>query len=516
MLGAITKIRLAHKHPLELPLSHDPATRHSFCNAHAPELAPCHYFPKVSQLRPCVPSRSGSRRPCSGPRGRCADADDGSSGFRSRWQNFQVDLLRDAPLRELPTEAAPNAPTPRAAPNNTRSFFKTVLLSSRRLAGGWEASNERRSAATESSAETSFFAAPSIALFYDREVGPWNVSLRYSAGYVYFFTPDYLGPGETGIHSQTAAADILYRGTRLDLRSNATASYGSGFDIERSGQSDRFVFTELLAADYQVGEFTRAGANAGVSYALYPSDSAGPEDSQSRFSSSIYGDYFWTGRTRLRLELGAGTENQSTGGSSIDRSYTQTMLRVNYRATEKLTVDAGLGFGVIEDTNPQSSGKDGFRTIYTLSLAYAPTEKTSALLYFGLDATNIRPEFSLAVNWHPRENTYASLSIYQRTNLSTLVLAEDRTTRGILASLRQRLFGRVELGLGGGYELEKTEDDQAGDDEGFYFVAASLAWQMNAWAAWQLESRVSSRRDQGGTEDDGLQTRASVSFRLTF
>jgi hypothetical protein len=439
------------------------------------------------------------------------------SEFRSRWQNYQVDLPRDVPLRELPPEGEGETPAPRAT-QSLRSFFQNgpvVLRAS--LSAGWETSNEQRGTAMANSAESSFFAAPSIALFYDREIGPWTASVRYSGGYVYFFTPDYLGGGKNGIQSQTAAADIQFRGTRLDLRSNTAASYGSGFDIERGDQSDRLIFSQLLAGDYQVGEFIRAGASAGFGYALYPSDSDGPEDSQSRFSGALYGDYFWTGRTRLRLEVGAGNETQSTGGASFDRTYTQALFKVNFRASEKLTLDAGAGFGIVEDSRALDSGRDGFRAIYTLAFAYAPTEKTSVRLYFGLDGTSIQPEFSLAVDWRPRETTQASLSIYQRTNLSTLVLAEDRMTRGILASVRQRLFGRVELALGGGYEMERVEDGPpGGGDDAYFFVAGSLLWQMNAWAAWQLESRVASRRYQTGPEDGDLQTRTSLSLRLTF
>lgn len=481
-------------------------------------------FRKVSQL-PRLPRRFVAIGVAASvlPVPRAADAQSvmtvRESEFRSRWQNFQVDLPRDTPLRELPAEGDAESPKPRAT-QSLRAFFQNgpvVLRAS--LAIGWETSNEQRftTATAGNSAKSSFFAAPGVGLFYDREIGAWNVSVRYSAGYVYFFTPDYLGGGDNGIQSQTAAADIQFRGTRLDLRSNAAASYGSGFDIERGGQSDRLLFSELLAADYQVAEFIRVGANAGISYALYPSDSEGPEDTQSRFSSALYGDYFWTGRTRFRLEMGAGSENQTTGGASTDRTYTQALFRVNYRASEKLTMDVGLGVGVVEDSSPQASGKDGFRTIYTLALDYAPTEKTSMRLYFGLDGTNIQPEFSFALNWHPRENTFASLSIYQRTNLSTLVLAEDRTTRGFLVSLRQRLFGRVEFGLGGGYELERIEDGgSSSDDDAYYFVAGSLSWQMNAWAAWQLESRAASPRGQSAGGDNDLQTRTSVSLRLTF
>ncbi len=441
------------------------------------------------------------------------------SEFRSRWQNFQVDLPRDVALRELSPEAEAAA-TPLGPSESLRSFFQNgpvVLRAS--LTVGWETSNEQRNAATENTAESSFFAAPTVALFYDREVGAWDVSLRYSGGYVYFLTPDYIGGGQNGIQSQTAGANFLFRGNRLELRSNAAASYGSGYDLERGDQSDRLIVTELLGADYQVAEFIRAGASATISHALYPSDSDGPEDAQTILTGSVYGDYFWTGRTRLRLELGAGNESQSTGGASFDRTFTQALFKVNYRASGKISLDAGLGAGVVEDsrvTTAQDTGPDGFRVIYTLAADYLPTDKTSVRLYFGLDGVSIRPEFSLTVNWRPRANTSAFLSVYQRTNLSTLVLAEDRTTRGFLVSLQQRLFGRVNLSVGAGYEQQTVADGGPSGDDGYAFVAAGLSWQMNAWAAWQLDSRVASRRDQSGPEDSDLQTRTALSLRLTF
>ncbi len=478
-------------------------------------------FPRVTQL-PRLPCRLFAIGVAAAvlPAPRVADAQSvmtvRESEFRSRWQNYQVDLPRDTPP-SAEGEAAAQRPK-----QSVRSFFQNGPVVLRASLGlGWESSNEQRYTATTNSAESSLFAAPSIALIYDREIGPWDVSVRYSGGYVYFFTPDYLGGGKNGIQSQTAGADFQYRGTRLDVRSNTAASYGSGYDIQRADQSDRLIFSQLLAADYQVGEFIRAGANAGFGYAFYPSDADGTEDSQIRFSSALYADYFWTGRTRLRLEAGAGNETQTTGGSTFDRTYSQALFKVNYRASEKLTAELGLGVGVVEDSNALDTGNNGFRTIYTLALDYAPTEKTSVRLYFGLDGTNIRPEFSLAVNWHPRENTYATLSVYQRANLSTVVLAQDQLTRGVLGSVRQRLFGRVDLAVGGGYEVETALDSgdsnsSSSDPDAYFFVGGSLSWQMNSWASWQLDSRVASRRYQTSSQDQNLQTRTSISLRLTF
>jgi len=405
-----------------------------------------------------------------------------------------------------------------------RSFFRNSPVDLRGgLTSGWEYSNERANQPDQQNTSTSsFFTAPVIAAFYDREMGPWTVSLRYSAGYVYYFDPDYSPNGERPeIPSQTAGIDLALERARLRLRSNSTGSYGSGFDIEREQQTERLSVAENFSADYQFGEYVRAGLAATGAYDRYAGQSDDFDDVRSRVAASLYGDYFLTGKTRLRLELGAGNETQDTGAqTALERTFYQVLFRVNYEASEKLTIDAGLGLALQNETAPDGVTDDGLRLIYQLAVVYNPTEKTGVRLSIGREATAVAPNLSLVGVWRPRDTTAVELSVYQQASLSTLASAQDRIARGALASVQQRFFQRIGAGISGG--IEKEEYKSVGSREAlpsadpYYFLAMTLAWEINRWLALQGQWQTSSRRDFGSTADTRLRTRASVSFRLTF
>jgi hypothetical protein len=305
------------------------------------------------------------------------------------------------------------------------------------------------------------------------------------------------------------------------VRSNSIGSYGSGFDIEREQQTERLSVAENLSADYQVGEYVRAGVAATAAYDHYSGQSDDFDDVRSRVGGSLYGDYYLTGKTRLRLELGAGRETQDTGTqTALERTYYQAVFRANYEASEKLTIDAGLGLAFQNETAPDGQTDDGFRPVYLLAVIYNPTEKTGVRISIAREATAVAPNLSLVGIWRPRDTTTVELSVYQQASLSTLASAQDRIARGALASVHQRFFQRIEGGISGG--IEKEEYKSVGSAvalpsaDPYYFLATTLAWEVNRWLAFQAQWQTSSRRDFGSTADTRLRTRASVSFRLTF
>jgi hypothetical protein len=455
--------------------------------------------------------------------------------FRSRWSNYNVDQPRPAERVELSAEAQEEARRAKVAATPRTTFRIGPVDLRGNVGAGVEYSNEQLQVAQSENhvSDTSLFAAAAVAALYDREMGPWTVAARYSAGYIYYFDQDYVAAGDSGgVHSQTAGLDILRQGTRLEFRSNTAATYGTGFDIERRGETERLTLSQMLSAEYPVTEFVRIGGSARGSYESYSSQTIGVSgrddgttDSRTFFSGTLYGDYVWTGKTRLRLEFGAGREQQEIGdGDSASRNYVQGQLKVNYRPTAKLSIDTGIGLGVLKgegaEFNNQSdlAQSDGLRAVYSIAADYTPTEKTSVRLYLGVEATAVQPEFSLAVNWHPRENTFVTLSVYQQSGLSTISIGQDRIARGVMASAKQRFFQKGEAAISAGVEQEEYSGGGGGSDadQSYYLATASLTWEFSRWLAWQTQVRTTSRRDQFSSSDGGSQTRASTSLRLTF
>ena len=447
--------------------------------------------------------------------------------FRSRWSNYHVDQPQVERATAARTETGDAVPEHGIVPA-LRSWFRTgpVILRGS-LTSGWEFSNERfRTTQLRDPSTSSFYVAPAIAASYDRDLGPWTVSFRYSAGYLRYLDDNYSASGSgggsgSGGLSQTAGFDLARQGTRLALRSSTSASSGSGYDVERARQTDRTSFAELLFAEYSLTEFLHAGATFSAGREIYSDAGSGSDETRDRWAGSLYGEYVLTGKTALRLEFGTGRESQLSGvQTALERSYYQGLLRVTYRPTGKLILTPALGFGLLDETGSGSQTPEGFRAVYSLAADYAPTEKTSVRLYLGVEGTAAQPEFSLAVNWHPRENTLVNLSIYQQSGLSTVAFAQNRTRRGALASIQQRLFQKLSAGLSAGWEQEETDDSNsqgaAVSQDPYYLLAANLAWEINSWLIWQAQSTITSRRSFSSEAGNSAQTRASVSFRLTF
>ena len=352
-----------------------------------------------------------------------------------------------------------------------------------------------------------------------------TVSFRYSAGYLRYLDQNFSPAGGTaGGLSQTAGLDVARRGSRLAFRLGASANSGSGYDIERNRQTDRTSFAEAFSTDYALTTFTRIGASLNAAHETYSNGGIGTDDSQNRWSALLFGEYVVSGKTQMRLEFGVGQESQISGEiTSRDRSYYQGLLRVKYQPSDKLTLTPALGFGVLTQSGQASlldRNSDGFRTLYSLGVDYTPTEKTAIRLFLGTEGASVQPELSLAVVWNPRANTLVNLSVYQQSGLSTIAVIPDRTRRGALLSLQQHLFQRIDTGLSIGWEKEEWNDSNAPGAgatlDPYYFAAATFAWELNPWLTWQAQSRISSGRSSTAAQNKGAESRASVSFRLTF
>ena len=439
--------------------------------------------------------------------------------FRSRWSNYHA----DQPSLERTTTRV-NPETGEAETGIApvlRSFFRTgpiVLRAS--LTNGWEYSNGRLSTTQMANrSESSFFTAPAVLAAYDRDHGPWAVSFRYSAGYLRYLDRNYApgGGSASGGLSQTAGLAVERKGSRLTFRTNASASSGSGFDIERNGQTERKTLGGQVSADYSITEFTRAGASITGSRQSYSAQSGNLDDTLAQWAALIFAESILTGKTSARLEFGAGQSSQMVGTNTTrDSSYYQGVLRLNYQPTAKFTFTPALGFGVIEQSGRVRDSQNGFRALYSLAIDYVPTEKTGVRLFMGLEGASTKPELSLAINWHPRENTRFGLSIYQHTGFSSFLDISERTTRGALFTGQQRLFSKLNLGLGAGWEQEESTDASAADPDPYYFFATTLGWEINSWLIWQAQYRYSSGRGGSFNGSNLTESRASTSFQLTF
>ena len=264
------------------------------------------------------------------------------------------------------------------------------------------------------------------------------------------------------------------------------------------------------------------GATAGGGYTTYSGGGVTATDGYTD-TASVYIEYAYSPKTRWRLEAAAGEEAQGTGSgsSTADRWYYQALLTADYLPSAKLDLSLGAGYGVQNDSAVLGRTTSGAHPIYRITVQYTPTAKTTASLRFGYEGVDVAPSLEFAVNWQFRPNTSADVSIYQQSNFSTYEADQNLLTRGALAELRQRVFGRVNLSFAGGVEQSRgygtiLPGQAPVNDDPYLFGNVSLLWEINSYLAFQTYYRGYTGEAGAATNQHGLQSRASASLRLTF
>jgi len=399
------------------------------------------------------------------------------------------------------------------------------------FASGWEYSSQNSQGTdTDFADNNSFFAAPSIGIIYDRQVGVWKVAARFGAGYRYYFNQDYTAAGtgnQRNPFSLTGGIDVGYNTSRLSVALTAAASSGTGYDIVSGNNNWQTSASTALTIRYILTEQASIGAAGSISYsnnadAQAAIGEAGQSDSNSLNTAvSVFADYLVTPKTNVRFILSAGQDLQTfeEGLTTEGRRYLDAMLQLTYQLAPKFSIDAGGGMGYVSDQNIPDPEFVGWRPVYTAGINYTPTEKTYLKANFGMQGADIRPNFSLIAGWNAREKTRLSLSIYQNQGFSTLSPDQYNITRGIMGTISQSLFTGIDLSLSGGYEqseyvsLTSERLDGAVDGPPEYFLtSATLYWRIREWLAWQNTFMLST----GQGNSDELQTRFSTSLNLNF
>ena len=467
--------------------------------------------------------------------------------FRSRWTGPQEDRA-DKPQYFEPDggltekEAGESAPgqtlatlsenMDRLADNFRRRLHFGPLELSLGVNSGWEYSSQSSTGETSNSADrSSFFSSPTIAIRYEREIGPWSVAARFASGYTYYFNQDYTAAGQGGQRnplSMTTGIDIGYNSTRLTLSLSASASTGSGYDIITGSNNWQTSASTSLSARYIITDSISTGAAASIFYSkisdaqVATGQTAQPNSNTLNVGVSTFVDYLLTPKTNLRFILSAGEDLQTLqNGADEGRRFADSMLMVTYQIAPKFSVDAGGGVGYVADQDIANPESVGFRPVYNLGISYTPTEKTYFKTSYSFQGTDIRPNFSLVAGWNARQKTRLSLSVYQNQGFSNLSPDQYNVTRGALVTVSQTLIKGISLSLSGGYEqsqyvaLSSTENTNATEGPPDYFLtSATISWRLREWASWQNTMMVTS--GQGNSSSNDLQTRFSTSLNLTF
>lgn len=448
--------------------------------------------------------------------------------FRSRWVGPQAD--RPPLLGMVPTSEGIE-PVRDIATMIREGLYVGSLRVRPGLGAGWDYSNRNYSGqVTDSSDDSSFYIAPSLGLEYGRLRGPWSVSARGGAGYVYYLNPDYSANGTGGGRNPfdaTAAITAGHNGLRHTAQLGATAAYGNGQNVQAGGDTTTLNAGATGFYSYLLNDYVNLGANASYnnqSTSYGDSDLNGSEIAQLRGGATL--EWLVTGKTTFGVSAQAGRLTQTVRQQQsveVARQFLQLMGTGAHSLTAKVLVDGALGVGYTADENVPDANSQytGFHPVYRVGVTYTPSEKTSMRAYAGVEGFDIVPSYGLSMTWRPRPTTGFTVSAYQNQNFSITTSDQFQVNRGFVAGIDQTVFTRLSVGLSGGWQqtegISLSSDQGDADPYDYAFLSARLRWTLNTWAYWQA-TVMSSTGNRGNptTSDTFPETTASVGLNLLF
>jgi hypothetical protein len=240
------------------------------------------------------------------------------------------------------------------------------------------------------------------------------------------------------------------------------------------------IFYTRLVADYQLtGKMYLQGELDSPSYA-YPN-----HISDYTIAGGLYLYYNWL--PKLSVGIGGTFGYTWVDEPSTNQTFEQINLRLNYEATAKINLYASAGV--------EFRQFDGNRDTYD------------------------SPVFEVGVAYHPFSGTNISLAAGRRIYPSGYVSNQDFGATYVSGRFQQRLFNRVYLGLGAGYEhsnyFTTDRDVNATRDDDYWFIEPSVDVAITRWLSagvYYLHREDISNQDFFSWDDNQVGVRATVRF----
>jgi len=229
------------------------------------------------------------------------------------------------------------------------------------------------------------------------------------------YTPTMTFYSNSAFRDTTAQNVIMTGGTAYEnwvLGLSQRYSYSSDPQVETGGQTSQDEYSTTVNATYQFSRQMSLEMSVNQDF-VFPSDLTESRE----WSTLDWLDYQFWPRFGAGIGVGFGYTDVNVGNDSING---QLQARINWRATDKLSLQAGGG---ADDRHFFGGGtSDLINPIYSVSVQYQPTEATTILL---------------------------SGSGTVGTSYFTNQVTE---TYGVSVTVSQRLLKRLLLTLSGGYQ----------------------------------------------------------------
>lgn len=239
---------------------------------------------------------------------------------------------------------------------------------------------------------------------------------------------------------------------------------------------------------YQFGK-TTLGLQQNVSTITDSTIDIGTRTHREIYSTLLSAKHSISDKTYIDLSGAQFVTNFGTRDLS-DNIEWATQLMLNYKITPKVTLGVGPKIGWVDITdNPNQMYEDALARLFWEASAKLSFNVTGGVEFrqwqdgaVGDVSTGI---FEIGANWDPFDGTRTSYRVYRRNEVSASAFGENYIATGFGASLRQRLYRRIYLGLTGGYDhadyytgsplfTTDREDD-------FYSIRPSISYVLAEW-----------------------------------
>jgi hypothetical protein len=308
---------------------------------------------------------------------------------------------------------------------------------------------------------------PSAILFVDHsDQDAFNQLIHLEGGY------------NSGRLTLTLSEDIaLLESANLNSFFDTTGLWAN---TDASGPTRMNIFYTRLTANYALtGKISLQAEFYSPSY-VYPGNI-----SDYTIAGGLY--VYYNFRPKLSVGIGGTFGYNWVDAPSTNQTFEQVNLRLNYEWTAKVGLYASAGV--------EFRQFDGNRSTYDT------------------------PVFEVGATYHPFSGTYLSLAAGRRIYNSGFLPNQDFATTFVAGRFQQRLFHRVYLGLGAGYEnsdyFATDRDVSATRNDDYWFIEPSVDVLITRWLSagvYYLHREDSSNQDFFSWEDNQVGVRATVRF----
>ena len=308
---------------------------------------------------------------------------------------------------------------------------------------------------------------PSAILFVDHsDQDAFNQLIRLEGGY------------STGRLRLSLFEDIaLLESANLNSIIDTTGLWAN---LDASAPTRVNIFNTRLIADYDLtGKLFLQGEFDSYIY-FYPNNI-----SDYTVAGGLYLYYNWL--PKVSVGIGGTFGYNWVDDPGPNQTFEQVNARLNYQATAKLGLYASAG--------AEFRQFDGNRSTYTT------------------------PVFEVGLTYYPFEGTTINLAAGRRIYNSGFLANQDFADTYIVGRFQQRLFHRLYLGLGGGYEnsdyFAARDNVSAPRNDDYWFIEPSLDVLITRWLSagvYYLHREDSSNIDFFSFDDNQVGVRATVRF----